>query len=94
MGGNWVAVSQLRSYRNIIQIPCKIRNHREVKCSSRRSEVCVILVNRRIDTDIQLKTLSQRIEVFNMKIIMRRDFMIFQSENHKIDNADRRCLSN
>ena len=28
-------------------------------------------------TDIQLKTLSQRIEVFNMKIIMRRDFMIF-----------------
>ena len=34
-------------------------------------------------TDIQLKTLSQRIEVFNMKIIMRRDFMIFQFENHK-----------
>ena len=28
-------------------------------------------------TDIQLKTLSQRIEVFNMKIIMRRDHMIF-----------------
>ena len=49
MGGNWVAVSQLRSYRNIIQIPCKIRNHREVKYSSRRSEVCVILVNRRIE---------------------------------------------
>ena len=30
-----------------------------------------------IYTDIQLKTLSRRIEVFNMKIIMRRDFMIF-----------------
>ena len=28
-------------------------------------------------TDIQLKTLSRRVEVFNMKIIMRRDFMIF-----------------
>ena len=24
----------------------------------------------------------------------RRDFMIFLSENHKIANADRRCLSN
>ena len=29
------------------------------------------------DTDIQLKTLSRRLEVFNMKIIMRRDSMIF-----------------
>ena len=28
-------------------------------------------------TDIQLKTLSRRVEVFYMKIIMRRDFMIF-----------------
>ena len=28
-------------------------------------------------TDIQLKTLSRRVKVFNMKIIMRRDFMIF-----------------
>ena len=45
-------------------------------------------------TDIQLKSLSRRVEVFYMKIIMRRDFMIFQSENHKIDSADRRCLSN
>ena len=45
-------------------------------------------------TDIQLKTLSRRVEVFYKKIIMRRDFMIFYSENHKIDSADRRCLSN
>ena len=45
------------------------------------------------DTDIQLKTLSRRIEVFNMKIIMRRDSDIFYSENIRIDNADRRCLS-
>ena len=29
------------------------------------------------DTDIQLKTLSRRVEVFDMKIIMRRDLMIF-----------------
>ena len=29
------------------------------------------------DTDIQLKTLSRRLEVFNRKIIMRRDSMIF-----------------
>ena len=29
------------------------------------------------DTDIQLKTLSRRLEVFHMKVIMRRDFMIF-----------------
>ena len=28
-------------------------------------------------TDIQLKTLSRRVEVFYRKIIMRRDFMIF-----------------
>ena len=28
-------------------------------------------------TDIQLKTLSRRVEAFNMKVIMRRDFMIF-----------------
>ena len=46
------------------------------------------------NTDIQLKTLSRRMKVFNMKIIMRRDFMIFQFEKHKIDNANRRCLSN
>ena len=45
-------------------------------------------------TDIQLKTLSRRIEVFNMKIIMRRDSVIFYPENHRIDNAVRRCLSN
>ncbi len=48
----------------------------------------------RIHTDIQLKTLSRRIEVFNMKIIMRRDPVIFYPENHRIDNAVRRCLSN
>ena len=29
-----------------------------------------------------------------MKINMRRDFVIFYYENNKIDNADRRCLSN
>ena len=45
-------------------------------------------------TDIQLKTLSRRIEVFNMKIIMRRDSVIFYPENHRIDSAVRRCLSN
>ena len=45
-------------------------------------------------TDIQLKTLSRRIEVFNMKIIMRRESVIFYSENHRFDNAVRRCLSN
>ena len=28
-----------------------------------------------------------------MKIIMRRDSMIFFLENHRIDNAVRRCLS-
>ena len=33
--------------------------------------------NNFIYTDIQLKTLSRKVEVFNMKIIMRRDFMIF-----------------
>ena len=43
-------------------------------------------------TDIQLKTLSRRIEVFNMKIMMRRDSDIFYSENIRIDNAKRRCL--
>ena len=47
-----------------------------------------------IHTDIQLKTLSRRIEVFNMKIIMRRESVIFYSENHRFDNAVRRCLSN
>ena len=45
-------------------------------------------------TDIQLKTLSRRIEVYNMKIIMRRDSIIFYFENNRIDNAIRRCLSN
>ena len=45
-------------------------------------------------TDIQLKTLSRRIEVFNVKIIMRRESVIFYSENHRFDNAVRRCLSN
>ena len=35
-----------------------------------------------------------RIEVFNMKIIMRRDFDIFYFENIKIGNAYRRCLFN
>ena len=45
-------------------------------------------------TDIQLKTLSRRIEVFNMKINMRRDSVIFHLENNRIDNAVRRCLSN
>ena len=45
-------------------------------------------------TDIQLKTLSRRIEVFNMKIIMRQESVIFYSENHRFDNAVRRCLSN
>ena len=45
-------------------------------------------------TDIQLKTLSRRIEVFSMKIIMRWDSDIFYSENIRIDNAKRRCLSN
>ena len=45
-------------------------------------------------TDIQLKALSRRIEVFNMKIIMRRDSIIFYFENNRIDNAIRRCLSN
>ncbi len=50
--------------------------------------------HRRNHTDIQLKTLSRRIEVFNMKIIMRRESVIFYSENHRFDNAVRRCLSN
>ena len=56
----------------------------------------VFLMEREImpDTDIQLKTLSRRIEVFNMKIIMRRESVIFYSENHRFDNAVRRCLSN
>jgi len=34
------------------------------------------------DTDFQLKTLSRRIEVFNMKIIMRREYGIFFSKYH------------
>ena len=34
-----------------------------------------------------------RIEVFYMKIIMRRVSMIFYPENHGNDNAARRCLS-
>jgi len=38
-------------------------------------------------TDIQLKILSRRLEIFNMKIIMRRDSDIFYSENIRIDNA-------
>ena len=29
------------------------------------------------NTDIQLKTLRRSLEVFHMKIIMRRDFVIF-----------------
>ena len=33
-----------------------------------------------------------RIEVFHMKIIIRRVSMIFYSENHGYDNAARRCL--
>ena len=39
------------------------------------------------DTDIQLKTLSHRLEVFNMKIIMRRDSVIL-SPNNGIDSAE------
>ena len=35
-----------------------------------------------------------RMEHFNMKIIMRRVSMIFYSENHRYDNAVRRCLLN
>ena len=31
-------------------------------------------------------------EVFYMKIIMRRVFVIFYFENHENDNAFRRCL--
>ena len=54
----------------------------------------VSAVMRPFYTDIQLKTLSRRIEVFNMKIIMRRESVIFYSENHRFDNAVRRCLSN
>ena len=34
-----------------------------------------------------------RMEVLNRKIQMRRDFMIFYLENHRIDNAVRRCLN-
>ena len=34
-----------------------------------------------------------QIEVFYMKITMRRVSMIFYSENHGYDNAIRRCLS-
>ena len=33
-----------------------------------------------------------KIEVFYMKIIMRRVSMIFYPENHGNDNAVRRCL--
>ena len=51
-------------------------------------------VCRSIHTDIPLKTLSRRLEVFNRKIIMRRNSMIFYPEKHRIDNAVRRCLSN
>ena len=43
-------------------------------------------------TDIQLKTLRHSLEVFNMKINMRRDYVIFQIENHIISNAKRRCF--
>ena len=35
----------------------------------------------RSHTDIQLKTLSRRLEIFNRKIIMRRNSMIFYPEN-------------
>ena len=35
-----------------------------------------------------------RMEHFHMKIIMRRVSMIFHSENHRYDNAVRRCLLN
>ena len=45
-----------------------------------------------VDTDIQLKTLRRSLEVFNMKINMRRDYVIFQIENHIISNAKRRCF--
>ncbi len=44
-------------------------------------------------TDIQLKTLMRSLEVFNMKINMRRDSEIFYTENLRIDNALGRCLS-
>ena len=44
------------------------------------------------ETDIQLKTFMRSVEVFNMKINMRRDSMIFYSENHRIDNTVRWCL--
>ena len=37
----------------------------------------MVTYSAKCDTDIQLKTLSRRVEVFDMKIIMRRDFMIF-----------------
>ena len=40
-----------------------------------------------IYTDIQLKTLGQSLEVINMKIIMRRDSVIFYLENNRIGNA-------
>ena len=33
-------------------------------------------------------------EAFYMKIIMRRDSVIFYFENNRIDNAVRRCLLN
>ena len=33
-------------------------------------------------------------EAFDMKIIMRRDSVIFYCENNRIDNANRRCLLN
>ena len=34
----------------------------------------------------------QSVKVFNMKIIMRRDHVIFYSKNHTIDSTDRWCL--
>lgn len=44
-----------------------------------------------IDTDIQLKHLIYRIEGFNMKIIMRRDCMIFSKSRNWL--RQRRNLS-
>ena len=38
-------------------------------------------------TDIQLKPLRRSIEGFHMKIIMRRDCVIFYIENNAINNA-------
>ena len=42
-----------------------------------------------LDNDIQLKTSRRRLAVFNMKINMRRDSVIFYFENHGIDSTIR-----